>query len=347
MTDLAPHELRTLVAVEEERSFTAAAARLGTTQSAVSHAVRACERKLGTVLFDRGRHGARPTEGGARAVAYARRILRLLDAMGPEVRGAGADGPLTGTLRIAAFRSAAAHLLPPVLARLAERHPGLGTRVRIVRELGRGSAGEVADGRADLGLATLDAGGPPPVPGLVAVRLYEESYALAHPQGHPAPRELPLVDWDENCGSYTRDWWQRQDWIPPATVDVEDDTVAVSLVAQGLGMAIMPRTTLLGAPPGLAVTDLGPRPPSRSVGYVTTPELAGTPAVRALIRELRELPLPAGLVAARPSAAGSAATATRTPVTAPAPAAAQSPTASQPPTASRSLRNSSASPSRV
>ncbi|MFE7633581.1 LysR family transcriptional regulator [Kitasatospora sp. NPDC057518] len=341
MTDLAPHELRTLVAVEEERSFTAAAARLGTTQSAVSHAVRACERKLGTVLFDRGRHGARPTEGGARAVAYARRILRLLDAMGPEVRGAGADGPLTGTLRIAAFRSAAAHLLPPVLARLAERHPGLGTRVRIVRELGRGSAGEVADGRADLGLATLDAGGPPPVPGLVAVRLYEESYALAHPQGHPAPRELPLVDWDENCGSYTRDWWQRQDWIPPATVDVEDDTVAVSLVAQGLGMAIMPRTALLGAPAGLAVTDLGPRPPSRSVGYVTTPELAGTAAVRALIRELRELPLPAGLVAARLAGAARPSAPAGAPEEAPAPAAAQ------PPTASRSLRNSSASPSRV
>ncbi|MFJ6382967.1 LysR family transcriptional regulator [Kitasatospora sp. NPDC092039] len=299
---LAPHELRILVAVEEEQSFTAAAARLSTTQSAVSHAVRACERKLGSVLFDRGRHGARPTEGGARAVAYARRILRLLDAMGPEVRGAGAAaGPLTGTLRIAAFRSAAAQLLPPVLARLAERHPGLGTRVRIVREIGRGTAGEVADGRADLGLATLDAGGPPPVPGLVAVPLYDESYALAHPQGHPAPRELPLVDWDENCGSYTRDWWQRQDWIPPATVDVEDDTVALSLVAQGLGMAIMPRTALLGAPAGLAVTDLGPQPPSRSVGYVTTPELAGTAAVRALIRELRELPLPAGLSAARPS----------------------------------------------
>ncbi|MEU3570031.1 LysR family transcriptional regulator [Kitasatospora sp. NPDC036755] len=303
MTDLAPHELRTLVAVEEERSFTAAAARLGSTQSAVSHAVRACERKLGTVLFDRGRHGARPTEGGARAVAYARRILRLLDGMGPEVRGAGTDGPLTGTLRIAAFRSVAAHLLPPVLARLAEHHPGLGTRVRIVREIGRGTAGEVADGRADLGLATLDAGGPPAVPGLVAARLYEESYALAHPRGHAAPRELPLVDWDENCGSYTRDWWQRQDWIPPATVDVEDDTVAVSLVAQGLGMAIMPRTALLGAPAGLAVTDLGPRPPRRSVGYVTTPELAGTAAVRALIRELRQLPLPAGLSAVRASTA--------------------------------------------
>ncbi|MFF3114096.1 hypothetical protein ACFVSN_33545 [Kitasatospora sp. NPDC057904] len=62
----------------------------------------------------------------------------------------------------------------------------------------------------------------------------------------------------------------------------------------------MPRTTLLGAPAGLAVTDLGPLPPSRSVGYVTTPEPAATAAVRALIRELRAGPLPEGLVAARP-----------------------------------------------
>lgn len=304
MTDLAPHELRVLVAVAEERGFTAAAARLDSSQSAVSHAVRACERKLGAVLFERGRHGARPTEAGERAVAYARRILRLLAVMGPEVRATGAGdraGEVTGTLRIAAFRSVAAHLLPPVLARLTARHPGLTPRVRIVREIGRGTAGEVADGRADLGLATLDPAAPPAVPGLVAARLFEETYALAHPAGHPAPRGLPLVDWDENCGSCTRDWWGRQEWIPPSTIDVEDDTVAVSLVSQGLGMAIMPRTALLGAPPGLAVTDLGPNPPSRYVGYVTTPELAGTAAVRALVRELRELrggALPEGLAAA-------------------------------------------------
>ncbi|MFJ5119814.1 MULTISPECIES: LysR family transcriptional regulator [unclassified Kitasatospora] len=298
MSDLAPHELRILVAVEQEQGFTAAAARLGMTQSAVSHAVRSCERKLGAVLFDRGRHGARATDAGARAVTYARRILRLLEVMGPEVRGAGAGdaaGEVTGPLRIVAFRSVAAHLLPPVLARLTARHPGLTPQVRIVRELGRGAAGEVADGRADLGLATLDDSAPPPVPGLLAVRLFEESYALVHPQGHPAPRGLPLVDWDENCGSYTRDWWDRQDWIPPATIDVEDDSVAVSLVSQGLGMAIMPRTALLGAPDGLAVTGLGPRPPTRFVGYVTTPELAGTAPVRALIRELRALALPEGL----------------------------------------------------
>ncbi|MFI6448618.1 LysR family transcriptional regulator [Kitasatospora sp. NPDC050543] len=291
--DLAPHELRILVAVEREQGFTAAAAHLDLTQSAVSHAVRSCERKLGAVLFERGRYGARPTPAGVRAVGHARRILRLLEAMAADVRGAE-SGTVGGTLRIAAFRSAAAHLLPAVLARLAVRHPELSPQVRIVRELGRGTAGEVADGHADLGIATLgDAGAA--VPGLVTAALFEESYALAHPQGHPGPRALPLVDWDENCSSYTRQWWAEQDWIPPATINVADDTVVLSLVEKGIGMAIMPRLTLIGAPVGLAVQDLGPRPPTRQVGYVTTPELARTAAVRAVIRELRSVRLPAGL----------------------------------------------------
>ncbi len=286
MSDLAPHELRILIAVERERGFTAAAMSLGMTQSAVSHAVRTCERKLGAVLFDRGRHGARPTAAGTRAVAYARRIVRLLEAMGQEVRGAG-DGAVTGPLRIAAFRSAAAHLLPAVLERLTGRHPGLSPEVRIVREIGRGTAGEVADGRADLGIATLDGAGPPP--GLVGARLFEEPYALAHPAGgaHADPRTLPLIDWDENCGSYTRAWWAGQDWIPPATIRAEDDTVVLSMIARGMGMSIMPMMTLAGAPADVTVTPLAPRPPRREVGYVTTPEAAESAAVRALIRELR------------------------------------------------------------
>lgn len=285
-----------LAAVADTGSFTAAAERLGMTQSAVSHAVRGCERKLGAVLFDRGRRGASPTEAGARVVGHARRILRLLAALPYEAQR-GAGEPVAGPLRIAAFRSVAVHLLPAVLAGLAVRHPGVEPQVRIVRELGRGTAGEVADGRADLALATLDAGGTA-LPGLLAVPLYEEGYALAHQQGHPDPMRLPLVDWDENCGSYTAGWWRRQEWIPAATVNVEDDTVVLSMAAQGLGMAIMPRLTLLNPPTALAITDLGPEPPTRQVGYVTTPELARTAAVRALIRELRTAPLPEGVTLA-------------------------------------------------
>ncbi|MEV1009593.1 LysR family transcriptional regulator [Streptomyces sp. NPDC049881] len=287
-SELTVRELRVLVAVAEAASFSAAAAALGQTQSAVSHAVRGTEEKVGAVLFARGRHGARATAAGEKAVGHARRVLRLLDTLGAEARAAGAGDAAAeaGPLRIAAFRSAALHLLPPVLARLAERHPGIRPEVRMIREVDEGTAGEVMAGRADIGIATLTRDGRPPH-GLVGGVLLHEGYALVHPAGHPAPRTLPLIDWTENCTSYTRDWWAAQDWLPRATVEAQDDGAVLSLVAQGHGMAVMPLLSLTGAPPSVTVTDLGADRPTRGIGWVTTPELAATGTVRALVRALR------------------------------------------------------------
>ncbi|MER8095299.1 LysR family transcriptional regulator [Streptomyces goshikiensis] len=306
MADLSPQELRVLAAVADSGGFSAAGAALGLTQSAVSHSVRGSEAKVGAVLFERGRGGASPTPAGERAVALARRILRMYEVLGAEVRGAG-RGALAGVLRIAAFRSAALHLLPPALERLTARHPGIRPEVRVVRELGAGTAGEVAAGRADLAIATLNAGGAgggaggggatgatgsvpagAAAPGrLLTGVLREEAYALVHPAGHPDPRSLPLLDWDENCGSYTRDWWRAQDWIPRATVKAEDDGMVLTMVGRGLGMAILPELSLREATDAVDITGLGPSGPVRRVGYVTAPESASTLAVRALIRELR------------------------------------------------------------
>ncbi|MFD5415913.1 LysR family transcriptional regulator [Streptomyces nojiriensis] len=283
--DLLPQELRILVAVCDRGGFSAAAAALGLTQSAVSHSVRGSETKVGAVLFERGRAGATPTPAGERAVALARRILRLYEVLGAEVRGAG-RGAVEGVLRIAAFRSAALHLLPPALERLTARHPGLRPEVRVVREIGAGAAGEVAAGRADLGIATLG-GSQDVAPGLLTGVLAQEAYRLVHPAGHPDPKGLPLMDWDENCGSYTRSWWRAQDWIPRATVKAEDDAMVLTMVGRGLGMAIMPELSLREATEAVDITDLGPGGPVRQVGYVTTTESASTLAVRALIRELR------------------------------------------------------------
>ncbi|MFE9635450.1 LysR family transcriptional regulator [Streptomyces sp. NPDC006463] len=290
MSELLPQELRILVAVAESGGFSAAAASLGLTQSAVSHSVRGSEAKIGAVLFERGRTGAAPTPAGERAVGHARRILRLYEVMGAEARGAGRGAPhrdtVEGALRIAAFRSAVLHLLPPALDRLTARHPGIRPEVRVVREIGPGTAGEVAAGRADLGIATLGVAQSMP-PGLLSGVLMEEAYSLVHPAGHPDPKALPLMDWDENCGSYTRSWWLAQDWIPRATVKAEDDAMVLTMVGRGLGMAIMPELSLREATEAVDITGLGPRGPVRRVGYVTTPESASTLAVRALIRELR------------------------------------------------------------
>lgn len=283
MTDLAPRELRILVAVAETGGFTAAGTRLGLTQSAVSRAVAATERRLGVALFERDRTGARATPAGERVLGHARRALHALESLAAEARAAAETADrVAGPVRIAAFRSVAVQLLPPVLARLRVRYPEVEPSVTVVADIGAGTAGEVAAGRADLALATLGSG---PAPGLVVRPLLEETYALVHPAGHPDPRTLPLVDWAENCGSYTREWWALQDWLPTATVRAEDDGTVLSLVARGLGMAVMPELSLSSLPAGLAVTDLGPDRPTRTIGYVTTPD-AG-PAVRAVVRELR------------------------------------------------------------
>jgi DNA-binding transcriptional LysR family regulator len=284
-SDLTPRELRLLLAVERGGSFTAAAEELGMTQSAVSHAVRTCERKVGVVLFERGRRGARPTPAGERALVHARLTLRQLEVLGAEARGA-ATGTVAGTLRVAAFRGAAERLLPAAFERLTARFAGLTPRVTIVRELGRGPSGEVADGRADVAIDTL-AEETVPAAGLIVGELFREPYLLAHPAGHPDPRGLPLIDWAENCSLYTREWWSRQDWLPPATLDVTDDGVVLSMVAQGLGMAILPRLTLAVTPPGVAVSPLDDLPPTRRVVSVATRATVRSLAVRELIRELR------------------------------------------------------------
>ncbi|MGW6205571.1 hypothetical protein ACWF9B_18265 [Streptomyces sp. NPDC055089] len=79
--------------------------------------------------------------------------------------------------------------------------------------------------------------------------------------------------WADSRTSYTRAWWAAQDRIAPATMESQDDGAVLSTVARGPGMAIMPELSLEGVPDTVAITALGVERPTRSVGYVTTPEL--------------------------------------------------------------------------
>ncbi|HEX6535054.1 MAG TPA: ATP-binding protein [Gemmatimonadaceae bacterium] len=113
-------QLRVLVAVADTGGFTEAARRLGLTQSAVSHAITTLERRLGVTLVERTARDVRLTGAGARALAHARELLRLEEAL---VRDAeGARRRHRARLRIASFGpTASRRLLPPLLDRFAAR----------------------------------------------------------------------------------------------------------------------------------------------------------------------------------------------------------------------------------
>src|SRR3954452_20755115 len=115
--------LRVLREVAAQGSFSAAADALSYTQSAVSQQIAALEREAGTRLVERSARGVRLTDAGQALVTHADAILaRLADAEQELQAIAGLRG---GRLRLSAFPTACATLMPLAIARFRECHPGV------------------------------------------------------------------------------------------------------------------------------------------------------------------------------------------------------------------------------
>lgn len=113
--EFSPTGLRVLREVSQRGSFTAAARALGYTQSAVSRQIGALERAAGRPLFERRRDGVALTTAGSKLLARAIRILDEMDAAARELTG---NPVASGPVRVGAFPTAMAALLPGVLASL-------------------------------------------------------------------------------------------------------------------------------------------------------------------------------------------------------------------------------------
>jgi DNA-binding transcriptional LysR family regulator len=122
-------DLRALVAVGRERSFTKAAAQLGVSQSALSQTIRQLEARLGVRLLTRTTRSVSPTQAGE----------RLLQTMGPRFEEIDAElAAITelrekpaGTIRLTATEYAADAILLPKLAKLLRGYPDIKVEIMI------------------------------------------------------------------------------------------------------------------------------------------------------------------------------------------------------------------------
>ncbi|WP_174278342.1 LysR family transcriptional regulator [Sphingomonas bacterium] len=114
-------DLNAFMAVAEERSFTRAAAKLGTSQSALSHAMRRLEVRVGVRLLTRTTRSVAPTDAGERLLATLRPSLEQIEQE-LAVVGALREKP-AGNIRITASQHAVDTILWPALARLLPDHP--------------------------------------------------------------------------------------------------------------------------------------------------------------------------------------------------------------------------------
>lgn len=111
------------LAVARERSFTRAAAKLGVSQSALSHTVRGLEERLGVRLLTRTTRSVSPTEAGERLLQTVAPRFEEIEAELNAVSELG--GEAKGTIRITAIDSAVDQILWPRLAKLLSDYPEL------------------------------------------------------------------------------------------------------------------------------------------------------------------------------------------------------------------------------
>ena len=122
-------ELVAFLAVCEERSFTRAAARLGTSQSALSHTVKRLEERLDLRLLTRTTRSVAPTDAGEQLAATLRPALDEIEARLEGLTALRARP--AGTIRISSNRSAARDILYPKLARLMADHPDIKVEISV------------------------------------------------------------------------------------------------------------------------------------------------------------------------------------------------------------------------
>src|SRR6266853_986362 len=153
-------DLRALVAVAHERSFTKAAAKLGVSQSALSQTIRQLEARLGVRLLTRTTRSVSVTESGERVLGtVAPRIEEIETELAAvsELREKPA-----GTIRIAATEYAADAILLPKLAKLLRDYPDI--KVEIVIDYG---LTDIVTQRFDAGVRS----GEQVASGMIAVRI--------------------------------------------------------------------------------------------------------------------------------------------------------------------------------
>lgn len=257
-------ELRQLayfVAVAEEGHFTRAAAKTHIAQPAISRQVIQLERELGEQLLVRGPAGARLTEAGSGFLPHARAALAAVQAGRDAL--ASLRGLLTGKLAVGTVLPAPSGLTT-LLGRYREQHPGV--ELRLHEDHSRSLVRSVVRGELDFALIGL--GPRQRVPEDVdAEQILTEAVVVAVSREHPLASRRSVTFGqlrEEAMVTLPQDSGQREmieaaaasaGFTPRITAESSDMRMLVELAANGVGIALVPRSAA-GSDCDLAVLEI-------------------------------------------------------------------------------------------
>jgi DNA-binding transcriptional LysR family regulator len=244
MADVELRHLRTMAAIAEEGTFGRAAARLGYTQSSVSQQIAALERAVGGAVFDRpgGPRPVRLTPLGEVVLAHGRDLLAKAEGLADAVDRFRAGN---GRIDIGTFQGVSKLILPTVVRRLLDEHPGCDIRLSEV------GPEDPQIGDLDLLFHYGRIEGD-----LEHVELLDEPHLLvagagAFPAGPVRVKMLddaPMVAWPP---TYHQKWLERalasNGARPRIVFRTGGHETIVSMVRAGIGSAVLPWLALHGS----------------------------------------------------------------------------------------------------
>jgi DNA-binding transcriptional LysR family regulator len=235
----------------------------------------------------------RLTEAGEIFILRARRALAEVDAAREEI--AAFKGLKTGRVVLGAMQALAGLDLPRLLSAFHAEHPGIDVSLR--EESTRDMLTMVARDEIDLAIAALDVGRPV---GLDAVPLVREPVLMAVPAAHRLAgrttvrirqfRHESFVFFKRGTGlrATTERAAERAGFSPHVGFETNSLDRLLALVAEGLGVALVPASTVHDSrPPGVTVLSVSPAI-DRTIGAVWRADRRHTPAATALLALLRE-----------------------------------------------------------
>ena len=294
-------ELRVVKAIADEGSITGAALALGYSQPAVSQQLKRLEQRLGVAIVERVGRSVRLTDAGRILARHAPAVTTALDAAAGEL--AELRGLRAARVRLVGFPSASPTIVPRLLAALAQRHPGIS--LTYVEAEPPEAVEAVREDRTDIAL-TFSYPGDRDDPhgssarGLAVQTVGADELLAVLPAEHPAATAeiidvatLADDDWIAGCPrcrGHLLELCGRAGFAPRIAFETDNFVAVEGLVAQGIGVATLPRMAVESFPqlPGVAVVPL-PAGEQRRIHTVTARGADRVPAVRATLNALARL----------------------------------------------------------
>lgn len=279
------------VQVVQAGSFSAAARALHCSQPAISQQMRALEKTMGGPLFLRVGRGLQLTEAGRVLAERCEAMLDDMAVMHRQVQALAAND--LATVRVCAFPSANASLVPRAAAALIQGRPNI--RLELSEHEPPDSFDILKRGACDLVVA-FDYDDLAESPELMQVKLFDDPLAVLLPRGHylAARSKVELSElqgerWIAGCprcrGKFV-DVCKEAGFEPDIVCSTDDNMAIQSLVSAGLGVSLSPRLVLsFLRHPDIVAVPVTPHVTRRVCAY-TWPDLLRVPAIRATLDAL-------------------------------------------------------------